>query len=529
MIGGRSLHKAKSFIANTDSAALLVPTQIDRDGDLKQQFLDTAPDYVIDASGPWQDYGDNAYRVAEAAIAAGVHYLDLADSTEFVCGIDSLNDAAIERDVIVISGLSTCPALTAAVVRKLSSDFASIESISGGISPSPFAGMGSSVVKAIAAYAGNPVSVLQGGEETKLHAFVSTREHTIAPPGVAPLPPMVFSLIDLPDLQLLPKVAENPRNVWFGVATRPAVYHSLLRLLARGVKAGVFSSLKSLAGSMRFFANRLSWGEHRGGMMIEMCGRSATGVGMTKSWHLVADGDVGPNVPVLASAAIVRAHLDGRPPASGARSAERELALADFESMFAGLGIVTGMRTDPSPDAWPLFRKVLGNTWEDLPAEIRVLHGDRGNTSFAGTATVKRGTSVLSRMIGKLMDIPGAAESTPVSVTIEPAHGGEHWTRNFSGHGFTSQYTSGKGRFERLICERFGPVRIGMALTWNGAQLRFMPRRWSFFGIPMPGFLTPSGDIHESVVDGRFRFHVEIRLPIAGHIVTYDGWLETTN
>lgn len=149
IIGGRSLHKAKSFVASNDSAALLVPMQMDRDGDLKQQLVEIAPDYVIDASGPWQNYGNDAYRVAAAAIAAGVHYLDLADSTEFVCGIDSLNDAAIERRVAVISGLSTCPALTAAVVRELSSDFDSVESISGGISPSPFAGMGRSVVSTL--------------------------------------------------------------------------------------------------------------------------------------------------------------------------------------------------------------------------------------------------------------------------------------------------------------------------------------------------------------------------------------------
>jgi hypothetical protein len=41
----------------------------------------------------------------------------------------------------------------------------------------------------------------------------------------------------------------------------------------------------------------------------------------------------------------------------------------------------------------------------------------------------------------------------------------------------------------------------------------------------MPRWLMPGGDSFETVKDGRFRFHVEIRLPLAGLVVRYRGWL----
>ena len=78
----------------------------------------------------------------------------------------------------------------------------------------------------------------------------------------------------------------------------------------------------------------------------------------------------------------------------------------------------------------------------------------------------------------------------------------------------------------RLICESLGPVQLGMALTWDGECLRYTTRRWSFLGIPMPAFMAPRGDVSEFVEQGRFNFHVDVHMPVAGHIVTYKGWLE---
>ena len=54
------------------------------------ETLAIAPDVVVDASGPFQAYGD-PYRVVRACIARRASYLDLADGSEFVAGIGTFD------------------------------------------------------------------------------------------------------------------------------------------------------------------------------------------------------------------------------------------------------------------------------------------------------------------------------------------------------------------------------------------------------------------------------------------------------
>jgi hypothetical protein len=51
-------------------------------------------------------------------------------------------------------------------------------------------------------------------------------------------------------------------------------------------------------------------------------------------------------------------------------------------------------------------------------------------------------------------------------------------------------------------------------------------RRWSLLGLPLPLRWAPVSHAYESVEDGRFCFYVEIKHPLVGLIVRYQGWLE---
>jgi hypothetical protein len=64
-----------------------------------------------------------------------------------------------------------------------------------------------------------------------------------------------------------------------------------------------------------------------------------------------------------------------------------------------------------------------------------------------------------------------------------------------------------------------------MALVLECGRLSLILRHWRAFGIPMPMFLCPRSTAHETVEDGRFRFHVEIGHRWTGLIVRYRGWL----
>ena len=99
---------------------------------------------VIHCAGPFQ--GQN-YRVAEATLACGAHYLDLADGRAFVAQFASaIDSAARAADRTAISGASTLPALSSAVVEYLRSTFQRLETINLTIAPGQHAPRGTATM-----------------------------------------------------------------------------------------------------------------------------------------------------------------------------------------------------------------------------------------------------------------------------------------------------------------------------------------------------------------------------------------------
>ena len=95
IIAGRSLAHADQFAAGLAPGADRSALALDRDGaDLGDVLARAAPDIVVDASGPFQAYGEAPYRLVEACIGLGIDYLDLADGSGFVAGIGRFEEAA---------------------------------------------------------------------------------------------------------------------------------------------------------------------------------------------------------------------------------------------------------------------------------------------------------------------------------------------------------------------------------------------------------------------------------------------------
>jgi uncharacterized protein DUF4166 len=135
----------------------------------------------------------------------------------------------------------------------------------------------------------------------------------------------------------------------------------------------------------------------------------------------------------------------------------------------------------------------------------------------------------LARLVAWLAGFPPEGREVPVTVRFGAERGREHWRRAFGDgarvHRFSSLQEEGRGRFERLLCERFGPFRFGLALVVDPDRLRLVLRGWSLFGLPLPLFLAPRIEAHESAPDGCFHFYVAIAHPLMGRIVRYRGSL----
>ncbi len=523
IVAGRSLARAQAYCeGRSRTPATLIPAAFDRGGDIAAALAEHRPDLVVDASGPFQAYGDGRYGLIEACIAAGVDYLDLADGSDFVAGVAAYDAAAKAAGCYILSGVSSFPVLTAGVVRRLAECMARVDTIRGGIAPSPYAGVGGNVIRAIAGYAGQSVRLRRDGVETTGHPFTEHMRYTIAVPGRVPLHDKLFSLVDVPDLRALAELWPQARTIWMGAGPVPEILHRALAGFAWLVRLRLVPSLSPLAPLMHFVTNRMRWGEHRGGMFVEVTGTDAAGTKQRRSWHLLAEGNDGPLIPSMAVEAIVQRVLAGDPPPPGARASVRDLELADYERIFVSKTIYAGTRGE-TPAAAPLYARLLGSAWAALPAEIRNMHD---NVAAAeGRASVERGGGLLARLIARAVGFPETAADVPVRVRFAPTEDGETWTREFAGHAFLSHQFAGSGRWRHLLCERFGPLTFAIALVVADGRMSLVLRGWRAFGVPLPRWLGPTTTSYEAVEDGRFRFHVEIGHPLAGVIVRYRGWL----
>ena len=521
LICGRDLGRATRFCATYSGAARVHPHALDR-REIAAALASLQPDLVVDASGPFQDYGIDGYQVVETCIAAGVDYLDFADGADFVFGIDRFDTKAKAAGVFILSGVSSFPALTGAVLREMAQTM-DIRSVEGGIAPSPFAGIGLNVMRAVVGYAGAPVELRRGGKDTHGIGLAESLRYTVAVPGRLPLRNIRFSLVDVPDLRLIPRSYPTIDDIWMGAGPVPEILHRILNLLAKARARFHLPSFEPFARLFYAVLNRMRFGEHRGGMFLRVRGVEGAKA-VERSWHLFAEGDDGPYIPSMAIEALVRKLRAGDRPADGARSSVDALTLADYDALFNGRSIYTGFHSE-QPDA-PLYRQILGTSFDSLPPQLKRLHGSAAPRRWQGHAEVRRGTGLLARFAAVVMGFPKAATRVPVTVTFAPENGCERWTRDFGGKRFASLQSRGIGRNDYLLVERFGPLSFAMALTVEEERLHLVPRRWSALGIPMPRWLLPNGTSFEAEVEGRFRFDVEIAAPFVGLIVSYRGSLD---
>lgn len=170
----------------------------------------------------------------------------------------------------------------------------------------------------------------------------------------------------------------------------------------------------------------------------------------------------------------------------------------------------------------PLYRRVLGDRFDRLPARVRELHDLRTASAWAGRADVERGKSWIARLGAALTSLPPEGRNQPLRVTFEPRGAAEVWRRQFGTSVFPSVQYEHQGR----LCERVGLITFVFALAASTDGLALDLRKMRLLGIPLPRIVHPAIATFESEQEGRYRFQVEARLPLFGLLVRYAGWLE---
>jgi len=337
LIAGRDARKSQQLCQELASKG--VPGTLEAVGiDIYSPvFLDElkalSPDLLVHTGGPFQGQD---YRVPEACIAAGSHYIDLADDRRFVCDISSLNDQALKRNVLVVSGASSVPGLSSTVIDGFIDQFSSLDKIDFAITPGNQAERGEATVRGILSYTGHPFPIFTKGQWTNQYGWMSPRKISFGDV----IGKRWLANVDIPDLELFPKRYPSVNTVKFQAGLELPFIHLAMVFMALLAKIGLVKDWSVLTKQI-FWVSKIfnGLGTDIGGMQINLSGLGVNQKPKWIRWLLCAENGVGPYIPILSAIILAKKLIDGEIETTGAMPCLGMYTLEEFDKEASSLGI----------------------------------------------------------------------------------------------------------------------------------------------------------------------------------------------
>jgi hypothetical protein len=307
IIAGRDSTKAAELVRSlprglAESATFDVTTDVSRHLNVLR------PNVVINTCGPFQNAD---YAVAQACIGAGIHYVDLADGRDFVTGIAQLDADARRQNVVVVSGASTVPALTSAVIESILPRFAELDSLTFGITPGQKAERGLATTQGILSYVGKRLRpcvgypARYGWQDLYLQSYPAIGKRLMAN-------------CDVPDLDLLP-ARYGFRQVRFSAGFENPAIHMGLWLLSWAVRLGMPIDLPRHSSALLKASHWFDFiGSADGGMHVILKGKDSAGRRTVAKWFIIALAGDGPYIPTIPAVVLVKQMVAGKSIGPGA-------------------------------------------------------------------------------------------------------------------------------------------------------------------------------------------------------------------
>ena len=332
LIAGRSADQAQALARELGLDANQGIAVDAREPDLAMRLSGLQVNTVIHTAGPFQGQD---YAVANAAIAAGANYIDLADGRDFVAGIGQLDAPARERGLLVTSGASSLPALSSAVVDRYLSRFGRLDAIRHGIGSGARA-PGLATMRGVFGYCGKPFPRLEAGGQRSVHGWLDLQRHAFP----EPVGKRFLGSCDVPDLALFPLRYPGVRTVTFHAGFASAWGHLVVWAASQCVRLGLMRSLVPLVMPLHKVSAWLEpWVSDKGGMFVSMEGLDIQGQTLSLVWHLVAAQNHGPYIPCGASIALARKLARGDGLLLGAMPCMGLLTVEDYLAALQGFSV----------------------------------------------------------------------------------------------------------------------------------------------------------------------------------------------
>jgi hypothetical protein len=328
---GRSMEKATQVAQQEGGCA--EPLALDcHAANFSSELRRVGATLVVHTAGPFQGQG---YSVPRACIATRAHYIDLADGRAYVCGIKALDEDARNNDVLIVSGASSLPALSSAVVDAIKTRFSSIDSIDHGIT----AGAkppGRATMEGVLAYAGKAFTQWCEGEWRMVHGWQGITQRRYPDPVNS----RWIANCDVPDLDLFPERYHPVRTVQFRAGVGPSASMFGLWLASWLVRSGILPTLASCVPALHRTASAIArFGSKCSAMHVTVRGLDLKGEPAVHHWFLIAGQDHGPFIPCFSAIALARKVLRNEVAARGAMPCMGLLTVDDIIAVGSGLDL----------------------------------------------------------------------------------------------------------------------------------------------------------------------------------------------
>ncbi len=328
IIAGRTIGKARTLAEQINAEAEV----IDIHNNLPVRLQEIKPDIVIHTSGPFQSQG---YDVAEACIDCGAHYIDLADGCEFVSGITALDEKARQAGVTVVSGASSVPCLTSALIEDFKDEFQVLNAIDYGITTAQKTTRGVATTAAILSYTGQPFKTLVNGVLEDIYGWQSLR--------VRKYPGLGWRLLgncNVPDLEIFPEIYPDLKTLRFYAGLELPFIHIILWGLSWFVRIGVIKNLQASAPLLLKLSFLFDWlGSANSGFHMELSGKGKNGVDKTICFELTARNGDGPYIPCMPAILITKKLASGEIKDAGASACIGIISKQDYLEALESLDI----------------------------------------------------------------------------------------------------------------------------------------------------------------------------------------------
>jgi hypothetical protein len=324
IIVGRNKSKAsalRDFLLKENTSYNVDIAVFDVHTALAEQLEKTSPKIVINAVGPFQQSG---YTIAKICIAHQVHYLDLADGREFVTSIKQLDDIAKRQKVCVISGASTVPCLSSAVIEHYQSQFSKIDSLVYGISPGQKTPRGLATAKAVLSYLGKPLKPHASSTKIRYGWQDLYRQH------YPKLGKRWMANCDIPDMDLFPE-KYGIKQLRFSAGMENGLLHILIWFLSYAIRFGFPFHLISCAERLLKWSHYFDrFGTSNGGMHMLMQGKGLKNEDKQINWFIISKQGDGPQIPCVPAIVLAKKLYHNQPIAYGAYPCVGQVSLTEY-------------------------------------------------------------------------------------------------------------------------------------------------------------------------------------------------------